>query len=226
MVTEQNKDDVLEALYRRGCSTTESVPLMRVQCDLPLDVATFREAAKALENDKLIRLRDPYEGVVFTLAGYRRIEKRLNPAVTQNTVIAGTISNATIQQGGTHATMAQDHAEPFSKRVFTRDHMTVPQSLNDPSTYQRFARYHLIYSLACLVPVFVCVVGGIVLLFHSATGSISWTAKFLGIGESKISDAPAGVILIIVGLLIVFATRFSIKTEKHRENKRPKRPAK
>ncbi len=212
MVTEQNKDDLLEVLYRRGCSQQKGVFLPEARIDLQWDDDTFSKTVQALKHDNLIKLN---KMVAFlTLAGCRRVEKSVNPppAVTQNTVFAGTISNATIQQGGAHATLAQRQAEP-PKGVFTYDHMTVPPSLKDPDTYQQFARYHLIYSLAGLAFGFVCILGGIVLFSHGVTGSTSWTAKFIG-GESKISDAPPGIILFIVGLFSVFITRFVIKTQK------------
>jgi len=95
----------------------------------------------------------------------------------------------------------------------TRDHMTVPRSLNDPSTYQVFARFHLVYSLAGLVLGLACVLAGMVLCLNGVTGSTSWTAKFIGV-ESSVSDATPGVVLFFVGLYVVWVTRFKIKTSK------------
>jgi hypothetical protein len=66
-----------------------------------------------------------------------------------------------------------------------------------------------IYSILGLVVGVVCVLGGIVLFIHGITGSSSWVVKFLGL-ESNISDAAPGVILFIVGLFIVFITRYVV----------------
>lgn len=218
MVTEQTKDDLLEVLYRRGCKDRKGVFLLEAKSDFrQWDDDTFRNTIQALMDDNLINVPNQRGYAFFSLDGFRRMEKRLSQpsTVTNNTVIAGTITNATIQQAGPHATIVQDQAESSPKRVFTRDHMTVPPSLKDPGTYQRFARYHLIYSLVGQIFGLVCIVGGIVLCLHQVTGSTSWTAKFMG-AESNISDAAPGVILFIVGLLVVFVTRFTIKTEKQR----------
>jgi len=98
-------------------------------------------------------------------------------------------------------------------RSRTYDHMTVPQSLNDPRTYQEFSRFQLIYSLSGLVLGLACVLAGMVLCLHGVTGSTGWTAKFTG-AESDISDATPGVVLFVVGLFVVWVTRFSIKVQK------------
>lgn len=107
-----------------------------------------------------------------------------------------------------------DKPEPRTHaRVRTLDHMTVPQSVKDPQTYQEIARLHLIYSLSGLVLGLACLLGGIVLCLHGVVGSTSWTAKFVG-AESNISDATPGVVLFVVGLFVVWVTRFSVKVQK------------
>lgn len=98
-------------------------------------------------------------------------------------------------------------------KVRTRDHLTVPPSLKDPHTYQEFARLHFIYSLSGLVLGLACVLGGMVLCLHGVVGSTSWTTKFVD-AESNISDATPGVVLFVVGLFVVWVTRFSVKVQK------------
>jgi hypothetical protein len=95
----------------------------------------------------------------------------------------------------------------------TAYHMEIPFAFRDPPSYQRFSLYQLIYSLAGLVLGLVCVLGGVVLFLNGVVGSTSWTAKMLG-AESKVSDAAPGAVLFIVGLFVVFVTRFSIKVKK------------
>jgi hypothetical protein len=74
-------------------------------------------------------------------------------------------------------------------------------------------RHQLIYSLSGLTLGLACVVGGLILTLYGVTGSAGWTAKVLGL-ESKLSDAAPGVVLFIVGLFVVWATRFSVKSRK------------
>ncbi len=102
-----------------------------------------------------------------------------------------------------------NNTKPRTTRVRTFDHMTVPPSLKDPNTYQRFARFHFIYSVLGLALGLACVLSGVVLCLHGVVGSVSWTAKFFN-AESNLSDAAPGVVLFIVGLFIVWVTRFSI----------------
>lgn len=73
--------------------------------------------------------------------------------------------------------------------------------------------YQLIYSLSGLALGLSCVIGGIVLFLHGVTGATSWTAKFIG-AESQITDAAPGAVLFIVGLFVVWVTRFRVATTK------------
>jgi len=75
---------------------------------------------------------------------------------------------------------------------------------------ERLSRHQLVYSIAGLVLGLVCVLGGVALFANGVAGSTSWTAKMLG-AESTISDAAPGAVLFIVGLFIVFVTRYSLK---------------
>ncbi|MBU1145694.1 MAG: hypothetical protein KJ971_07595 [Firmicutes bacterium] len=81
---------------------------------------------------------------------------------------------------------------------------------NNPKTVETLSKHHLIYSIAGLMVGLLCVIGGIVLFLNGVAGSTSWTAKFIGV-ESDISDAAPGAVLFIVGLFIVFLTRYIFK---------------
>ena len=89
----------------------------------------------------------------------------------------------------------------------------VPPSLVDPETWKMMSRFQFIYSLAGLSFGLVCVLGGIVLFLNGISGSTSWTAKIIG-AESHLSDAAPGALLFVVGLFIVFMTRFSVSVRK------------
>lgn len=94
------------------------------------------------------------------------------------------------------------------KRLLQRM-MVVPSEMRNPRAYERFALYHLIYSICGLVLGLACVLGGIVLFIRGISGSTSWTASIIG-AESTITDAAPGAVLFIVGLFVVLITRFRI----------------
>ena len=98
------------------------------------------------------------------------------------------------------------------KRVFV-----VNQSFIDPvtdsSTQLSLAKNELVYSITGLVLGLLCVLGGIALFLNGVAGATSLTAKFLG-AESTITDAAPGVVLFIVGLFVVFVTRYKFSHKK------------
>src|SRR5262245_5157477 len=112
--------------------------------------------------------------------------------------------------------MTEDHeGDRRSRRdsidqVFHRISLHSTFAEKNPGTVERLSKHHLIYSLLGLVLGLVCVVGGIVLFLHGVVGSTSWTAKAFG-AESHITDAAPGAVLFIVGLFIVFSTRYVFK---------------
>src|SRR5689334_9381125 len=67
----------------------------------------------------------------------------------------------------------------------------------------RYARFGLILGMASII-------GGIILGLNGVAGSTSWTAKLLAL-ESNINDAAPGVVLFIVGLFMVWATKPKVK---------------
>lgn len=89
----------------------------------------------------------------------------------------------------------------------------IPIDAKERDLWKRVTLFQLIYSVCGLILGFVCILGGVVLFLHGITGSTSWIAKFIGV-ESNLSDAAPGAVLFIVGLLIVWITRFNLKTRK------------
>ncbi len=89
----------------------------------------------------------------------------------------------------------------------------IPYTLRSPKIWQSVVRYQFLYSMSGLLLGLVCIIGGIILFLRGVTGSTSWTAKVLGL-ESNITDAAPGAVLFIVGLFLVFVTRFVIKAKK------------
>lgn len=84
-----------------------------------------------------------------------------------------------------------------------------PQGLSE-NYWLQVTRYHFWYSLAGLFLGFVCMLLGVGLFLNGIAGSTSWVASALGM-ESSLSDAAPGAILFVVGLFVVFVTKFSIK---------------
>jgi hypothetical protein len=91
--------------------------------------------------------------------------------------------------------------------------IVMPHDVRDPEVWREATRYQLIYSSAGLVLGLVCIIGGVILFLHGVTGATSWTAKVIGL-QSNISDAAPGAVLFIVGLFIVFITRFVVKANR------------
>ena len=82
-----------------------------------------------------------------------------------------------------------------------------------PRLVNSLARQELAYSLAGLVVGLLCVLGGIVLFLLGITGNVSWTTKVLE-AESRLADASPGAVLFVVGLFVVFITRYRFKAKK------------
>jgi hypothetical protein len=66
-------------------------------------------------------------------------------------------------------------------------------------------------SLAGLFLGLVCVIGGMVLFLNGVAGSTSWSAKVLGF-ESQLSDAAPGSVLFVIGLFVIWITRYKVVT--------------
>jgi len=99
------------------------------------------------------------------------------------------------------------------KKAFSTLNVNPPANFGGKNFWQKASLFQFIYSLAGLIVGLVCIIGGIVLFLHGVAGSTSWTASFLG-ASSDISDAAPGAILFIVGLFIVWITRFEVKAGK------------
>ncbi len=78
---------------------------------------------------------------------------------------------------------------------------------------KRLSNYQLIYSILGLIVGLICIFGGVFLFYSGITGSMNWTAKILGASSNLVNSAP-GAVLFIVGLFIVFISRFMIKSRR------------
>ena len=91
--------------------------------------------------------------------------------------------------------------------------LELPSNPRERHFWGRLALLQLIYSLAGLVLGLACVIGGIVLFFHGVAGSSSWVGEFIGV-HSKLSDAAPGTVLFVVGLAVVWLTRFAVRVRQ------------
>ncbi len=91
--------------------------------------------------------------------------------------------------------------------------LELPPNPRERHFWGRLALLQLIYSLAGLVFGLACVVGGIVLFFHGVAGSSSWVGEVIGV-QSKLSDAAPGTVLFVVGLAVVWLTRFAVRVRQ------------
>ncbi len=91
--------------------------------------------------------------------------------------------------------------------------LELPPNPRERHFWGRLAVLQLIYSLAGLVLGLACIVGGILLFFHGVTGSSSWVGEFIGV-QGKLSDAAPGTVLFVVGLAVVWLTRFAVRVRQ------------
>ncbi|MEO6798266.1 MAG: hypothetical protein ABI401_06245 [Candidatus Dormibacter sp.] len=88
--------------------------------------------------------------------------------------------------------------------------LELPAKPGGRNFWGRLVVLQLIYSLAGLVLGLSCVIGGILLFFHGVAGSTSWVGQFIG-AQGRLSDAAPGTVLFVVGLLVVWVTRFEVR---------------
>src|SRR5688572_28169536 len=93
-----------------------------------------------------------------------------------------------INQGGEKMEEKPDIHGPFKTLV-------VPEGVG-VSFWKQALKYHFTYSMSGLIIGILLAVLGVILFFHGVGGSISWTAKLLGL-ESQINDAPPGAVLFL-----------------------------
>ena len=91
--------------------------------------------------------------------------------------------------------------------------LELPADPRERHFWGRLALLQLIYSLAGLVFGLACIVGGILLFFHGVAGASSWVGEFIGV-QSKLSDAAPGTVLFVVGLAVVWLTRFAVRVKQ------------
>jgi len=96
---------------------------------------------------------------------------------------------------------------------FTLVALELPPDPRERHFWSRLAMLQLIYSLAGLVLGLACIIGGTLLFFHGVIGSSSWVGEVIGV-KSMLSDAAPGTVLFIVGLAVVFLTRFTVRVRQ------------
>jgi len=96
-----------------------------------------------------------------------------------------------------------------NKRTFVVNGSQVNTSTN-PTTQATLAKYQFLYSLAGLVLGLASIIGGIYLFIQGVNGTTNWSLKLLR-SESNIVQAAPGAILFVVGLFMVFVTRYKYK---------------
>ena len=91
--------------------------------------------------------------------------------------------------------------------------LELPPDPHERHFWGRLALLQLIYSLAGLVLGLACIIGGILLFFHGVAGSSSWVGEVIGV-RSNLSDAAPGTVLFVVGLAVVWLTRFAVRVRQ------------
>lgn len=74
-------------------------------------------------------------------------------------------------------------------------------------------RYKFIYSMSGLILGLACIVTGALLGLYGVTGHTGMVAKFLGL-DTQLNDAPPGVVVFVIGVFMVVATRFKVRVKE------------
>ncbi len=82
--------------------------------------------------------------------------------------------------------------------------------------------FRFVYSMSGLLLGAGCVIGGIKLFLRGIGGSTSWTASVMG-SETAITDAGPGAVLFVVGLFVIFVTRYRVKVKEESNKGRKSR---
>jgi len=81
---------------------------------------------------------------------------------------------------------------------------------HEPEVWRAVSRYEFWYSIAGLAFGVSAVALGALLLIRGIAGQSQWTIRMLGL-ESSLTDATPGAILLVIGALVVYFTRFNIR---------------
>jgi TRAP-type C4-dicarboxylate transport system permease small subunit len=73
------------------------------------------------------------------------------------------------------------------------------------------------YSMVGLAVGLACIGAGVVLGLNGVAGHTSWTASVFGL-STNLNDAAPGVIVFVVGIFMVFLTRFKVRHERTEQN--------
>ena len=93
----------------------------------------------------------------------------------------------------------------------------------DKNFWKSALNYQFIYSIVGLVLGLARVLTSAVLFIHGVTANAkSWTASFRG-AKTSMSDVPAGAILFVVGLVVVYITRFVVKSQEKKAQPKAKK---
>ena len=87
--------------------------------------------------------------------------------------------------------------------------VVVPRGAN-PDLAKKAMFYHLIYAMTALLLGVLLIAGGGLLFYLGVAGGTTWVVKTLGL-ESQLTDGPPGAVLAIVGLIVLFVTRFDVR---------------
>ena len=89
----------------------------------------------------------------------------------------------------------------------------IPYSAKTSHLWKRVALFQMIYSMTGLLAGLICIIIGMIPFINGYLGTSSITAKIIG-SEININDTAPGGILFAVGLLVIYITKFNIKTIK------------
>lgn len=91
--------------------------------------------------------------------------------------------------------------------------MDIPEEVVNRELFDKLSTQQFIYSFMGLLIGGASILFGIYLFVQGINGSTTWIAKVLGF-QSEVTDAAPGIILWILGTIIIYLTRYSIKINR------------
>ncbi len=107
--------------------------------------------------------------------------------------------------------MKKEKAKFFQNFRRTNREITVEKGRSD-EYWLKTTKYHFLYSIFGFIIGIFCVIAGVILFLHGAISNTSWTTKILSL-EIELTDQAPGLAFGILGLLIIFVTRFKVKSK-------------
>lgn len=93
-----------------------------------------------------------------------------------------------------------------------RKKIEIPKEVKDTKLWKQATVFQFVYSIVGLLLGIGCIITGIILLIKGILLKQDFNIKVFNF-ESNLTNTSVGVILFLIGILVIFITKFSIKAK-------------